>query len=246
MSVPYDPNNPYGDGFDAYGYDPSGFDRDGFNASGYDRYGFDRYGRDQLGRDGDGFYLDGYNEAGYDIDGYDRAGFNRYGYDRTGHDRTGNRSPTPSRPPTAREGGNGLIGGTVVTVAVTATVTALVVWLLRYLADRTPAAVWEHLASAPPVTPSPATAALTAAALAVVGIAAMVVMTVYTPGGAGMFRLLLALVGACLVIAMATNHDAATWLVSTVIVGVAGAAIAALAPTIGPRTSTATTGKELR
>nr|MDG6782931.1 hypothetical protein [Gordonia rubripertincta] len=126
------------------------------------------------------------------------------------------------------------------------TVTALVVWLLRYLTDRTPAAVWEHLASTPPVTPSPATAAITAAALAVAGIAAMVVMTVYTPGGAGMFRLLLALVGACLVIAMASSHDAATWLASTVIVAAAGAAIAALAPTIGPRTSTATTGKELR
>lgn len=233
MSVPYDPKNPYGDGFDAYGYDSAGFDRDGYDALGYDRYGFGRAGRDRLGRDRDGFYLDGYNEAGFDIDGYDRAGFNRYGYDRTGHDRTGNRSPAPPRSPTAREGVNGLIGGTVVTVAVTATVTALVVWLLRYLTDRTPAAVWEHLASTPPVTPSPATAA-------------MVVMTVYTPGGAGMFRLLLALVGACLVIAMASSHDAATWLASTVIVAAAGAAIAALAPTIGPRTSTATTGKELR
>ncbi|MBA5846317.1 hypothetical protein M0655_23410 (plasmid) [Gordonia amicalis] len=242
MSTPYDKSNPFGrDGYDAYGFDENGLDRDGYDAEGYDQFGFNQYGRDRAGRDRDGFYLDGYNDAGFDADGYDRAGFNRYGYDRTGHDRTGQRAPARPVEPSARDGVIGLLGGTVVTLAATSIVTALVVWLLRYMSARTPAAVWDQFDSGPPLLPSPSTAALCATGLAVLAIAGYVVMTVYTPGGAALFRLLVFLIGACLVIAMGNSHTAPTWIASLLIVAAAGAAISQLVPSIGPRIPTTST-----
>lgn len=239
MTTPYDKSNPFGrDGYDIFGYDENGLDRDGYDADGYDQFGFDRYGRDRAGRDRDGFYLDGYNDAGFDADGYDRAGFNRYGYDRTGHDRTGQRAPSQPATPTARDGAIGLLGGTVVTLTVTAIVTAVLVWLLRYMTTRTPDAVWKQIDSGPPLLPSPATAALCAAGFAVLAIASYVVMTVYTPGTATLFRLQVFLIGACLVIAMGNGHTAPTWIASILIVAAAGVAISQLVPAIGPRSQT--------
>ncbi|MCK8615297.1 hypothetical protein [Gordonia sp. C13] len=236
MTTPYDKSNQFGrDGYDAYGYDENGFDRDGYDAEGYDQYGFNQYGRDRAGRDRDGYYLDGYNDAGFDADGYDRAGFNRYGYDRTGHDRTGQRAPARPAEPTARDSAIGLLGGTAVTLTASGIVTALVVWLLRYMTTRTPEQVWDQLDSDPPLLPSPGTAALCAAGLALLAITIYVVMTVYTPGGAALFRLLVFLIGACLVIAMGNGNAAPTWIASLLIVAAGGAAISQLVPSIGPR-----------
>lgn len=235
MTTPYDKSNPFGrDGFNAYGYDENGLDRDGYDTEGYDQFGFNQYGRDRAGRDREGFYLDGYNDAGFDADGYDRAGFNRYGYDRTGQ-----RAPARPAEPTVRDGAIGLIGGTVVTVAATSIVTALVVWLLRYMTARTPDQMWDQFDSGPPVLPSPATAALCAAGLAMVATASYVVMTVYTPGGAALFRLQVFLIGACLVIAMDNSHTAPTWIASLLIVAGGGVAISQLVPSIRPRIPTA-------
>lgn len=242
MTTPFDKSNHFGrDGYDAYGLDADGYDRDGYDTQGYDQWGFDRYGWDRDGRDREGFYLDGYNDAGFDADGYDRAGFNRYGFDRTGHDRTGQRAPARPIEPTVRDGVIGLAGGTIVVVIATSIVTALVVWLLRYISSHVPVQVWDQFDSGPPILPATGIAALCAAGLAVLAVAASVVMTVFTPGGTTMFRLLVFLIGACLVIAMGTSHTAPTWIASTLLVAAGGVAISQLVPAVQPRIRTATT-----
>ncbi|GAC85217.1 hypothetical protein GP2_031_00290 [Gordonia paraffinivorans NBRC 108238] len=237
MTTPFDKSNHFGrDGYNAYGLDANGYDRDGYDTQGYDQWGFDRYGWDRDGRDREGFYRDGYNDAGYDRDGYDRAGFNRYGFDRTGQ-----RAPARPIEPTARDGVIGLTGGTIVVVTATSIVTALVVWLLRYFSSHVPAQVWDQFDSGPPILPGTGTAALCAAGLAVLAIAASVVMTVFTPGGTTLFRLLVFLIGACLVIAMGTSHTAPTWIASILLVAAGGVAISQLVPAVQPRIRTATT-----
>lgn len=233
----YDRNGYGPDGYDATGYDRNGFDRDGYDRSGLDRYGFDRTGRDNAGRDASGFYPDGYNDAGFDPDGYDRAGFNRYGYDRTGHDRTGRKAATEPGPPAQRDAIEGLVGGAVVTLAVTMIMTGLVTWIVYAAAGRISSSSggWAALHLDAPVVPAPITAAIVSVAFALLGVAVMVGVTIYLPGPTLWFRVLVTLSAIALILQTSSGHGTATWITNSLIIATAAGSIGALAPLVRPR-----------
>jgi|CXWK01.1.fsa_nt_gi hypothetical protein len=236
-------------GFDLSGYDRNGYDASGFDARGYDRYGYDPRGYDAAGYDRNSYDTDGYDRHGFDTAGYDRAGYDTDGYDRNGYDRRGvsvsgrektadptnpvngepNRRQTPGDPDVQV---SRMIAGGVATVAVGALAAVVVCWALQAIRTGLPVQIWERVEI--PRVPDPTVAALLGGVVAAAAAALALALAVFVAEGLRFFRILALLVIVVWIVAVASDQSWPTWLVTTLVVGIPGIAIARLAPSVRP------------